>query len=191
MSEGQKANDYVAAGRECGACTVCCKILKIDVPELKKLADVLCDHCTLGLGCNIYANRPPVCRGWYCGWRRMQHLGEDWRPDRCGVLIDVVGAGQGIPAGFPQIGLKFDIVDSPRVLSWQPLLSFIGSELERGMPVFLGVPAPVGYERRKIFLNHLLANAVASHDRTLMIQALTRAFELTLNEARREVSTFV
>ena len=31
----------LVSGRECGPCTVCCKTLKIDAPELKKLADVV------------------------------------------------------------------------------------------------------------------------------------------------------
>jgi len=118
MDENQSVNDHLIPGRECGGCTVCCKAPKINVPELKKLAAVLCEHCTEDVGCRIYETRPSVCKGWYCGWRRMQYLNNDWRPDRCGVLIDIVGGeGEGIPADFPQVGLKFDIVDSPRVLT--------------------------------------------------------------------------
>ena len=41
-----------------GAVRVCCRTLKIDVPELKKLADVLCEHCADGAGCKIYERRP-------------------------------------------------------------------------------------------------------------------------------------
>src|SRR5262249_23038798 len=145
MSESQ-SNEQLVPGRECGRCTVCCKVPKIDVPELKKLAGVLCEHCVEGGGCRIYANRPPVCKGWYCGWRRMSSLGDEWRPDRCGILINIVGRGEGIPEGYPQAGLKFDIVGSPQVLAWAPLINFIGAEIERGMAVFLGVPAPIGYE---------------------------------------------
>jgi hypothetical protein len=191
MGENKNVNDNLVSGRECGACTVCCKTLKINVPELKKLAAVLCDHCIEGAGCRIYETRPPVCKGWYCGWRRMPYLSDDWRPDRCGVLIDIVGGeGQGIPAGFPQVGLKFDVVDSPRVLNWDPLIRFIGSEIARGRPVFLGVPAPVGYERRKIFLNPLMADAVASRDRKLMVDGLLSAFQMGVREAKKEKTTF-
>ena len=121
----------------------------------------------------------------------MPYLNDDWRPDRCGVLINIVGGeGEGIPADFPQVALKFDVVDSPRVLSWEPLIRFIGSEIERGRPVFLGVPAAVGYERRKIFLNHLLAHAVASRDRTLMINALVSAFQMGARDAMKEKTIF-
>ena len=121
----------------------------------------------------------------------MPYLNDDWRPDRCGVVIDIVGGeGQGIPPGFPQVGLKFDIIDSPRVLAWDPLLGFIRSEIERGRPVFLGVPAAIGYERRKIFLNHLMAHAVASRDRMLMINGLVSAFQMGMRDAMKEKTTF-
>lgn len=191
MGESQSADDYLVAGRECGGCTVCCKTLKINVPELKKLAAVLCEHCTAGVGCRIYEARPSVCKGWYCGWRRLAYLDEAWRPDRCGVLIDIVGGeDQGIPAGFAQVALKFDVIDSPHVLNWDPLIRFIGSEIERGRPVFLGVPARIGYERRKVFLNHLLAQAVASRDRTLMVDALMGAFQIGARDAMKEKTVF-
>ncbi len=191
MGENQSTKDYLVPGRECGSCTVCCKTLKINVPELKKLAAVLCDHCAAGVGCKIYESRPSVCKEWYCGWRGMGYLSDEWRPDRCGVLIDIVGGeGEGIPADFPQVGLKFDIVDSPRVLTWDPLIKFIGSEIERGRPVFLGIPTPVGYERRKVFLNHLMAHAVASRDRMLMIDGLVSAYQMGVRDEMKEKTVF-
>jgi len=189
MSENQ-SYDNLVSGRECGACTACCKTPKIDVPELRKLAGVLCPHCIEGVGCKIYPRRPPVCRDWHCAWRKMPYLTDHWRPDRCGVLICIVGEGEGIPPEFPQAGLKFDIIDSPRVLTWEPLIRFVGSEIEHGRPVFLGVPTPVGYERRKVFLNYSLAHAVALHQKTFMISALAAAYQLGMQEALREKTVF-
>lgn len=190
MDESWSAHDRLVPERGCGACTVCCKTLKIDAPELKKLAGVLCQHCSQGVGCKIYESRPQVCKGWYCGWRRMQHLSDDWRPDRCGVLICLVGAGEGIPPEFPQLGLKFDVMESPDVLNWDPLLKYIGFEIARGTPVFLGTPVPVGYERRKVFLNYLMAHAVASRQRMLMLDTLQRAYGMGLADALKEKSKF-
>ena len=190
MDESWSAHDRLVPGRGCGACTVCCKTLKIDAPELKKLAGVLCQHCSQGVGCKIYETRPQVCQGWYCGWRRMQHLNDEWRPDRCGVLICLVGAGEGIPPEFPQLGLKFDVMESPDVLNWDPLIKYIGFEISRGTPVFLGTPAPVGYERRKVFLNYLMAHAVASRQRMLMLDVLQRAYGMGLADALKEKSKF-
>ncbi|MEA2825046.1 MAG: hypothetical protein QOF03_1528 [Alphaproteobacteria bacterium] len=121
----------------------------------------------------------------------MRYLGDDWRPDRCGVLIDIVGGEGGeIPAGFPQVALKFDIVDSPRVLAWEPLIAFIASEIKRGRPVFLGIPAAVGYERRKVFLNELMADAVASRDRMQIIDGLVAAFQTGVRDEMKEKTIF-
>jgi hypothetical protein len=121
----------------------------------------------------------------------MRYLGDDWRPDRCGILICIVGGEGGeIPAGFPQVALKFDIVDSPRVLAWDPLIGFIASEIQRGRPVFLGIPAPVGYERRKVFLNDLMADAVASRDRMLMTNRLVAAYQMGVRDEMKEKTIF-
>ena len=183
-------NSDVVPDRNCGTCTVCCKTLKIDAPELKKLADVLCEHCTLGHGCKSYANRPQVCKDWYCGWRKIPQLTEHWRPDRCGVLVCFVGEGEGIPPEFPQLGLKFDIVESPRVLVWDPLIKFIASEVAQRRPVFLGVPTPIGYERRKIFLNYAMAPLVRSGERQPMVQCLEAAYRAAMRESLREKTVF-
>jgi hypothetical protein len=75
-------------GRECGECIACCKFLEI--PELAKPADVLCQNCT-GHSCAIYDSRPAVCRGWYCVWRVEQQLSDEMRPDKCGVMFALDG----------------------------------------------------------------------------------------------------
>jgi hypothetical protein len=184
----QRVTDPVS-GRNCGGCTVCCNILKIDVPELKKHSDLLCPNCT-AVGCKIYEDRPSVCAEYHCGWKMLPHLSDDWRPDRCGVLVGIVEGDEAIPAGFRQVALKFDIVDSPSVLLWEPLIRFIGSEIERGYPVFLGTPAPAGYERRKVFLNHMMAEAVAAHDLIAMAGGLTQAFQIGVSDAMKEKTMF-
>jgi hypothetical protein len=190
MGDIENRKDYLVTGRECGSCTACCKTLRINAPELKKFAGVLCEHCTAGKGCTIYDTRPQVCRGFYCGWRAMAYLGDEWRPDLCGVLIGVVGEGQGIPAEFRQVGLKFDIVDSPQVLTWDPLIKLIAAEVERKRPVFLGVPTPTGYERRKVFLNYSLAVAVSSRDRHRIVQGLQEAYQIGRRDATKEKTVF-
>jgi hypothetical protein len=46
-----------AAGRQCGDCTMCCKVLPIE--ELSKPAHQWCQHAKPGSGCAIYQSRPP------------------------------------------------------------------------------------------------------------------------------------
>ena len=75
-----------APWRECGECNACCDMLGIDTPALQKDPGTLCPHCT-SAGCAIYAERFPVCRSYFCVWRRIAALPEDARPDRLSVFM--------------------------------------------------------------------------------------------------------
>lgn len=72
--------------RDCGGCTMCCKLLA--VPALDKPRGQLCRHCTPGKGCDIYRNRPGVCRDWNCGWQIWHWLGPEWYPRESGIVIN-------------------------------------------------------------------------------------------------------
>lgn len=88
--------------RTCGDCIVCCVYPSINTDTLVKRG---CDHCpNLNLSnpvevnvmqlsseepvkCQIYSDRPDVCKGYTCLW--LQGHGEEQdRPDRSLVLID-------------------------------------------------------------------------------------------------------
>ncbi len=73
------------AARQCGTCTMCCKL--IEVTELEKPENVWCRHCKPGKGCGSYDSRPSVCRTFYCGWMVDGSLGDNWRPDRAKFII--------------------------------------------------------------------------------------------------------
>ena len=45
---------------------MCCKLPRI--PVLDKPAGEWCRHCTPGVGCNIYDERPQMCREFFCQW---------------------------------------------------------------------------------------------------------------------------
>lgn len=82
-------NDLVA-GRSCDSCTMCCKLLSIEV--LEKPRAVWCTHCDKKRGCKIYDERPVACRTFYCGWRRIAHLDERWKPSQSKFLINYEAA---------------------------------------------------------------------------------------------------
>jgi len=73
-------------GRNCGGCTLCCKLLT--VPAIDKPGGQWCQHCAPGKGCNIYRDRPEVCRTWNCGWQIWRWLGEEWYPLQSKMLIN-------------------------------------------------------------------------------------------------------
>ena len=64
--------------RQCGECSLCCKVLRI--PELEKPKDHWCPNFLAGTGCGIYADRPPSCQAFHCAWLTQPSLGPEWKP---------------------------------------------------------------------------------------------------------------
>lgn len=76
----------ITTGRECGKCSLCCKLLH--VVELQKPADKWCEHCRPGYGgCLIHETRPPICRGYFCGWMTDKTVGDEWYPRYCHMVL--------------------------------------------------------------------------------------------------------
>ena len=76
-----------APGRDCGACTLCCKVY--DVPALDKVAGTWCTHCRPGRGCGIHETRPTHCRSFHCLWMTQTWLGPEWKPDRAKMVLTI------------------------------------------------------------------------------------------------------
>jgi len=74
--------------RECGECTLCCRLLP--VPQLDKPAGARCPHQRHSCGCAIYADRPNSCRLWVCRWLINDDTGDLRRPDRSHYVIDIM-----------------------------------------------------------------------------------------------------
>jgi hypothetical protein len=72
---------------KCGECKACCGV--VPVSEIGLLAyqpcPHLCDH-----GCGIYASRPTGCKTWNCQWLAEPEWPDEYRPDRCGVIVDII-----------------------------------------------------------------------------------------------------
>jgi Fe-S-cluster containining protein len=73
------AEPPLVAGRSCGTCSLCCKVLP--VPELSKPAGQWCVHSAPGSGCAAHADRPLACRQFFCAWRLDPNLGPEWKPE--------------------------------------------------------------------------------------------------------------
>ena len=143
---------HLVSGRECGECTACCVFLFIDDQDLKKPADQACSHMIEKGGCKIYSERPSVCQSWYCAWRLMEQLGDEWRPDRVGILLR--------PA---ENGLMFQPIREPKeVLTSERALELIGGAIEQGIPLFMSIPTRKGFRSYSMSLNENLGAAVKS-----------------------------
>ena len=74
-----------ARGRECGDCTLCCKVMAIE--QLAKSADLWCSHCKPGHGCLIYADRPAECQAFSCLWLVDDQLDRHWKPSKSKLVL--------------------------------------------------------------------------------------------------------
>lgn len=72
-------------GRECGACTLCCKVLGI--VEVESPQGKWCRHCAIGEGCRIYDLRPAPCREFACGYLVWDAVPAHWFPAISKIVI--------------------------------------------------------------------------------------------------------
>lgn len=95
-----------ALGRQCGDCTLCCKVMAIE--QLGKPASAWCPHCKPGQGCRIYPKRPDECRSFNCLWRVNDLLDERWRPSKSKLVLTTSEDGIEVRCdpGFPDAWRK-------------------------------------------------------------------------------------
>lgn len=86
IEQHQSLGTDLVPGRSCSGCTMCCKLLEIDV--LEKPRGQWCSHCNPKSGCTIYESRPAPCRSFNCGYLRIADLGEHWKPSKARFLIN-------------------------------------------------------------------------------------------------------
>ena len=75
--------------KECGPCSLCCKLL--NVPGLARAGE-MCRYCKPGTQegcCTIHDDRPEVCLGYNCFWRA-ESWPDELRPDRVGVIFEAL-----------------------------------------------------------------------------------------------------
>jgi uncharacterized protein len=70
--------------RECGECTLCCRLL--GVHELDKEPLIECKHCSASVGCKIYKERPNECKDFNCAWL-LGETPEELKPSKSWVVL--------------------------------------------------------------------------------------------------------
>ena len=161
--------------RSCGACSVCCVALNVDTREFQKMPGVPCAHLCAGGGCSIHTSRFPVCREYHCAWRYLGFLGEEWRPDRSGVLIDF--QTDGLPSHYPKRpGIRFTLVDRKKALH-RPFYDVVARLVGSDVPVVLAVLGPPGHFPAGAFLNDSLKDAVLARDLSQLEAVLAHALQ--------------
>lgn len=80
--------------RECGACSLCCKLPPIT--ELEKPIGKWCRHAMPGKGCLIYNERPEVCQRFKCEWLRSDLVDDAWYPPKAKMILYVNLTDEGL-----------------------------------------------------------------------------------------------
>jgi hypothetical protein len=164
----------LVSDRSCGHCRVCCTDLRIEQPELQKAAGDTCRHCTPEAGCTIYAERPAVCRTWFCGWRRFAWIDAALRPDKAGILVDFV-RGQNPPGFADDRGIGFTIL-TPAALSAAGLAESIARSITADHATFLVVPDRDRQSNLCLFLNDRLGPAVCHGDDAALLNDISALY---------------
>lgn len=152
----------LVAGRECGACTVCCIWPTIDVPQMQKLAGTVCRNCDNG--CAIHPTRPQVCRDYFCAWRQLEFLDESWRPDNSDVVLQFIRQ-DGVA------GLSFMVRGDPRTTVRQTrFLALVMEALRLQVPLWLVLEGPRGHDGIQALLNG--GDAMAATPEASGVQAM-------------------
>jgi hypothetical protein len=105
------------SARECGDCTLCCKVMAIE--ELAKPAGKWCRHCQPGRGCDRYDGRPAECRDFNCLWRLDARFGPHWKPSKSKLVLTTSEDGIEVrcdPA-FPEAWRKEPLHNEIRALA--------------------------------------------------------------------------
>ena len=73
--------------RECGDCTLCCKL-----PAIKDFKEGYkwCKHCDIGKGCTTYETRPQPCIDFNCMWKD-ERTNVELKPNKVGFFISDEG----------------------------------------------------------------------------------------------------
>lgn len=166
------------AGRECGGCTVCCTVLPIETPELRKVPGVTCEHC-VGGGCAIYETRFPICRTYFCGWHSLAALGPEWRPDQSGVLLTPLN--EGLPPGYPDGGIEFLVLTGESAIQRNGFVELVTRSILAGAATYLAFPGPAGHYSARVLVNDALRPAITRRDRTGVLSVLLKILASAAN----------
>jgi hypothetical protein len=130
------------ATRQCGDCSLCCKILDVlPLPDdpFQKSAGKWCQHCKAGKACGIYQQRYKQCRDYECEWLCDDSLPDYWWPRKSKMILNSVGRDDD-----DEVLLMNLICDVPGVWRKEPYITDIKSWIDDLAPCIFFVMEPNG-----------------------------------------------
>ena len=102
--------------------------------------------------------------------------GDDWRPDKSGVLVDF--QSDDLPPHYPKRpGIRLTVFGPPETALRPGFLDYVARLVASDVPVILAVPGPPGFFPAGALLNDALKEAVARRDLSGMQAAMAEAFK--------------
>ncbi|MBV1690881.1 hypothetical protein KRR38_25185 [Novosphingobium sp. G106] len=125
---------------------------------MTKPQGLVCSNWRAECGCTIYDTRPQACRSFDCGWRRLAELGDRWRPDRSGILINFRSMSESADG----VAAHLIVIGGEQVARSGNLAALAASLVDGGTPTHLVIPGPSGNAGHQVQLNGPLKDAVAA-----------------------------
>lgn len=168
--------DTLVPNRECGECTACCQFPSIENDELVKLPNVDCQHLSKNGGCSIYTTRPKTCGEWYCAWRSMPNMVDEWRPDKIGVVVEFSRGN--FPEPFiGKAGYRLTILDKEKLAFNNLLVQFVAIQISMGVPCIISYAGEPGEVAAPALLNFALDSAVKAKNGEAILEGIIKALE--------------
>jgi hypothetical protein len=105
---------------------------------------------------------------YFCGWRRLAFLDDDWRPDKSGILIE-----SGSPTTVGSGNTILILVGNPlKTVRQQRFLDFIRKSIDQKVTMFLSLPGSPGKAKAALPLNTPEMRSAATQSRSQVRLAL-------------------
>lgn len=147
------------SARSCDGCTLCCKVIRVDV--LQKPQWQYCPHCVVGKGCGIYDTRPEDCRAWMCEYLTNPGMADHWYPKTSHMVIEVVADGTSAHV----------YVDPDHADSWraEPYYSDLKESAREAVKRRCRITVHVGSEQTIVFPDRDVAFGVVAPDEEVIV----------------------
>ncbi len=170
----------LVAGRECGACNVCCVALTIDDPALKKPQGVRCRNALPDNHCAIYDARPHTCRSFYCGWRQLRWVRDTMRPDLSRVLVR-------LRVTESESAVVFTLLDRGAVDA-AGFAESVAAAIGADIPTFFEIAGAPGKTYGITRVNDVFREVVLARDKPGMLRIIKRIYAVGRGMRRKAVA---
>ena len=82
--------DFKPKSRSCDGCTRCCEgWLQAEALGKRFFPGQPCHWLSIGKGCTVYEDRPPVCTSFTCAWLDNHFLPEWFKPSDAAIICNL------------------------------------------------------------------------------------------------------